>query len=176
MNAELIYQAANQLKTNYKFRDFNELTEQLDIKLYYRKDFDKLLGLYAIIENQACIFLNARLDFYYLQMVLAHEIGHDRLHKDFAKNSVLGEHSLFDSKNRMEYEANAFASHLLIETPILLDYLSSGMTINNVANELNIDQNYVLIKLLELKKLGANIDLNRIPQMPNSSFLKNISV
>ena len=175
MNAELIYHNAALIHKEYRYSDCSDLAEQLGIKLYYRKDFDKLLGFYTIIESQPCIFINARLENKTLQMVLAHEIGHDRLHKDFAINSVIGEHSLFDSKNRMEYEANAFAAHLLISTSQLEDYLKEGASINETASEFNVDINLILIKLLEMKKLGSELDLTRIPQMPKGNFLKSIS-
>ena len=175
MNAELIYQATQALKKEFKYSNLEDLASQLNIKLYYRNNFDKLLGLYAIIENQACIFLNARLDFYFTKMVLAHEIGHDRLHKDFAKNSVIGEYSLFDTKNSMEYEANAFASHLLINTSEICDYLNNGMSVKSISSELGVDYNLTLIKLIEMKKLGYNIDLSRLPEFPKGNFLKKIN-
>ena len=51
-----------------------------------------------------------------MQMVCGHEIGHDTFHRDLAKGNVpLPEFVLFDMRTKHEYEANAFASHLIID-------------------------------------------------------------
>lgn len=61
------------------------------------------------------MFLNPRIDERLKEMVIAHELGHDQRHRDIAKaGQHLKEFSLFRMKNTTEYEANAFAAHILL--------------------------------------------------------------
>ena len=108
-----------------------------------------------------------------MQMVCGHEIGHDILHRDVAKRSQgLQEFVLFDIRNSMEYEANAFAAHLRIDDEELFEYLEQGYDIVQIASEMGTNVNLMLIKLNELNRMGWHMDL---PYIPRSNFLKDIS-
>lgn len=63
--------------------------------------------MYTYQNRIKAVFLNNRLEEYMLRMVVAHEIGHDMLHREFAKNGAIKEFVLFDMKNQTEYEAKA---------------------------------------------------------------------
>ena len=106
------------------------------------------------------------------QMVCAHEIGHDLLHRELAKGSgSLPEFVLFDMRSTPEYEANAFAAHLLIDDREILENLRQGYDVAQLASMMGTNINLMLIKLQEMSRLGYNI---RVPFEPKSDFFKNI--
>ena len=74
-------------------------------------------------------------------------------------------------KNTTEYEANAFASHLLLDTDEMLEYAHRGYGAVEVAQLKGGDINLVLIKLAELNKLGYDL---RMPTEPDGCFFKKI--
>ena len=92
-------------------------------------------------------------------MVLAHEIGHDRFHKEYAQTG-LQEYQIFDMCSSTEYDANAFAAHLLIDTEEIIEFIRSGQyDLWGIASSLNVNINLVLIKMQELNRMGYNIPI-----------------
>lgn len=152
-------------------RDTVTVAKELGIHLYYRDNFSDLLGMYAVIQRRRCAFLNNRLDDHLLQIVLAHEIGHDTLHRSLAKQDGLKEFMLLDIKSRPEYEANVFAAHLLLDDDEVYTLIKDGYGVEQIAQMMNSHINLVLIKMNELHKLGYDF---RIPDTAQSDFLKKI--
>ena len=72
--------------------------------------------MYTFRWNHRMMFLNPKMDTRLCRMVAAHEIGHDCRHRDLAKDGALQEFVLFNMKDTTEYEANAFASHILLDS------------------------------------------------------------
>ena len=167
----LIYEKANELRAK-DYRDLFSLVRGEGIRIH-REDFQDLLGMYTCILDLRFIFLNSRLEGPLETMVLAHEIGHDQLHQEQAKGSPLLENTLFDTTSRTEYEANAFAAHLLLDDANVLEHLKEGMELSAVSRLLNVNDNLLMIKLAEMKRLG--IDL-RLPFEPDSRFFQKIRV
>ena len=98
--------------------------------------------MYTCVYETRAIFVNSRLDEYMMQMVIAHEIGHDMLHRELAKNGAMKEFELFKMlKNNTEYEANAFAAHLLIETDEFISLSREGLSIGEIASLMNTEIN-----------------------------------
>lgn len=105
-------------------------------------------------------------------MVIAHELGHDAEHRDRAKESKDGlkEFTLFQMKDTTEYEANAFASHILLDNEEVYDLARSGYDVVQIAQQMGSDINLMLIKLQEMNKLGYDFN---IPYDPDSRFSEN---
>ena len=77
-----------------------------------------------------------------------HEIGHDTLHRDEAI-AVGGfkEFNIFDMReNRMEYEANIFASQISLPDDEILEYIERGYDIQQIARVMRSDINLVALK------------------------------
>lgn len=70
----------------------------------------------------------------YEKIVLMHEIGHDRLHRDKADDcGGFAEYDIFDMCDRsMEYEANLFAAQFLISDEELYDCINCGYDIDKL--------------------------------------------
>ena len=81
------------------------------------------------------------------------------------------EFELFRMQSSTEYEANAFAAHLLIDTDECLEYAREGYDVVQIARMMNSEINLMLIKLQELNRLGYNL---RLPMEPRSDFFKKI--
>ncbi len=60
-------------------------------------------------------------------LVAGHELGHDRLHQRLAKVAPLKDFMLYDMTSRAEYEANVFASELLIEDEAIEECIAEEM-------------------------------------------------
>ena len=169
-NAFELYKEANRLVKKYNTRDPVKIAEALGIKLFYSGELGNLLGLYTYMIRNRVIILNSNLGEYQKLMVLAHEIGHDRFHREYAKTG-LQEYQIFDMRTPTEYDANAFAAYLLIDTDEIIEYMRDYQYDPwNIANCLNVNVNLVLIKMQELNRMGYSI---HIPMDANPKFFKN---
>ncbi len=154
MSTEYIHKAAKKLLQKYKTNDPFKIAEQLGIIIMFRHDFVDLKGMYKVILKNRFIFINSNLSPEMQKIVCAHELGHDRLHRNLAKSVALQEFMLYDMKSRPEYEANIFASEILLDTCQVLQYIDEGYDAAQIAALMNTDINLVLIKINELNKMG----------------------
>lgn len=170
MNAKNCYELAQQALALSNRRDVYEIAEGLGIDVLFADDYHDLLGMYYANWGHRFIFLNSRLDEIWMPMVLAHEIGHDQLHRDLAKET-LQEFNLFQMQSRTEYEANAFAAHLLLDSDDVYARLQEGCDVPTLAKEQNVNINLMLIKLQEMAALGYDL---RVPDCGDSHFFRKI--
>ena len=167
-----IYKKANKLVQTNGTRDSIRIAEALGISVIPVPYFKSLLGMYTCEQRVRAMYLNERMNEYLTLTVAGHELGHDVLHKKQA-NKRFHEFELFRMNNKTEYEANAFASHLLIDTDECVEYFRNGYDIITVAKCVNTEINMLLIKCQELIRLGYNL---RMPMEANGDFLKNVKV
>ena len=171
IDSKSIYSRANNLVQTYGTRNTLTLAQNIGIDVVPVDCFKELLGMYTYKWKHRVMFLNDRMDEYLTQMVAGHEMGHDIYHRDLAKGEGLREFELFRMQSSTEYEANAFAAHVLIDTEECLDYARNGYDVVQTASAMNSEINLMLIKLQELNRLGYNL---KIPVTPRSDFFKNI--
>ena len=172
IRSEEIYKKANCIVRSCGTRDTLKIARELGIYVHFIDDFNELLGMYTYRHKERHILLNSRMEDMVLQMVCGHEIGHDSLHRPLAKeNNSLPEFVLFDMRTKHEYEANAFASHLIIDDDELIDNLRQGYDVVQLSSIMGTNINLMLIKLNEMNRMGWNLNL---PYVPHSDFLKNI--
>ena len=87
------------------------------------------------------------------RIVCAHELGHDQLHRNLAKDGALREFMLYDMSTRPEYEANIVAAEILLDTDAVLDYVYNlGYTSEQIAKAMSTDINLVALKVAHLTK------------------------
>ena len=173
MNAEWCHNRAQEIVRQVGSRDMQRIARELNIKVLYNDNFTNLLGMYFCKWRQRFIFLNSNLDDIWQNMVMAHEIGHDQLHRDLAKESQLHEFELFRLNSRTEYEANAFAAHLLMDTDEVYAELKEGCDEIALARKMNCNINLALVKIQEMAKLGYDI---RPSGAADSQFFRKIRV
>ena len=166
-----IYKKANKLVELHETRDTIKLAKASGVEVIPVDCFNNLLGMYVYRWKHRAMFLNDRMDEYLTLMVAGHDLGHDVYHRELAKGEGMREFELFRMQSSTEYEANAFAAHLLIDTNECLEYARNGYDVVQIARAMNSEINLMLIKLQEMSRLGYNI---RVPFEPKSDFFKNI--
>lgn len=72
-------------------------------------------------------------------------------------------------RTKHEYEANAFASHLIIDDDELIDLMKQDYDVVQLSAAMGTNINLMLIKLNELNRMGWQLNL---PYVPHSDFLK----
>ena len=153
-------------------RDTLKIAREPGIHLHFLDNLNDLLGMYTYRHKERHILLNSNMEYLIMQMVCGHEIGHDTFHRDLAKgNEPLPEFVLFDMRTKHEYEANAFASHLIIDDDELIDLMKQDYDVVQLSAAMGTNINLMLIKLNELNRMGWQLNL---PYVPHSDFLKNV--
>ncbi len=157
MFAEDIHDMASGLIKKYG-ADPRDIALGLGIKLIMNYEFRKLCGMYIVIKRRRIIILNGNLGQGAFKTALAHEIGHDRLHRDLAANRVVHDVMLYDMSARPEYEANTFAAELLIPDQAVLEFMRDyGYSAEQTAAGLGFDPNLVAIKLMSMRLRGFDV-------------------
>lgn len=174
VNSQTIYAKANALMKKYNTNNTTTLAQSSNIYIEYTDRLSTLLGVYSIIQRCKVIFINENLDVETERLVIAHELGHAILHHELAQNKQFTTQiNLFNSRDISctEYEANVFASHILIDTDEFLEYAKEGYTVEQIAQTLSLHTNLVVIKLQELIRLGHDLQMT---MDVNRNFLKGI--
>ena len=157
MFAEDIHKAASGLVRTHGENPY-DIAEGLGIKLIQNFDFKKLYGMYTVIKRKRIIILNGNLEPGLKKTVLAHELGHDRLHKELAANRVVHDIMLYDMSLRPEYEANMFAAELLITDDDIFELMRDyGYSAEQTGARLGLSADLVTIKLASMQLRGLKI-------------------
>lgn len=164
-----IFNLVESLIKKYDTRDPFELAKELGVNIIFRDDFLNLKGMYKVILRNRYIFINSNLPLEMQHLVCAHELGHDLLHRIYLKSSIFQEFVLYDMKSKPEFEANIFASELLLDDEVVYACFKEGFDVYQVASMLGVDINLLLIKVNELYKRKENL---RTFGLPKSNFLK----
>jgi len=164
MTSKIIHESALKLLKRCDSRNPFKIAEEIGVHVLFRNDFVQLKGMYTIIKRNRFIFINANLDECKQRIICAHELGHDTIHREFAKEKVLQEFTLYDMSTRPEYEANVFAAELLIDDNEVFELAQEGFTEQQIASELYTDMNLLLIKMQEMNKRGYNFNLSEVPR------------
>ena len=171
MSTAYIHETAQRLIQKCHSRDPFEIAGAVGIDVRYINDFIILKGMYKIERGNRYILLNANLQEHARRIVCAHELGHDMLHRAFAKNNALQEFMLYDMATRPEYEANVFAAEILLDDKIIFSLLKDGYDLPCIAGELGTDYNLLLIKMNEMAKKGYDL---RFSFDADTRFLRRI--
>lgn len=170
LKSEIIFNRAQDTIRRCGTRNVDELAEALGVTVYDGQPFTDLLGMYICRWRRRFVFLGENLDEYLRRIVLAHELGHDAFHQKLAAGTNgLQEFSLFDIRTITEYEANAFAAHLLLDSDEVYELAREGKDLQQMSQIMNTRMNLLLIKMQEMNRLGYDF---KLPGPANGSFLK----
>lgn len=168
-NREYIQNVANKLIKKFDTRDPFQLCQAIGVEVFYA-DLGSLKGMYKYLKKNRFAVINENLDPYTKTLVCAHELGHDILHQNLAKKVCLLEFILYDMKSRPEYEANLFASEILLPDDIILNLARDGYDIEQISKELCTDINLIALKVSSMNTRGYRFN-NTIDA--KSYFLRN---
>lgn len=171
MDSCVVFRKAMKLVEKSGTQDPMRIAKENGLVVLFNDKYKDLLGWYRYQQRHRLIFLNGRLDEIWLAMVLAHEIGHDQLHRDLTKNGVMKEFQLFHIKDNTEYEANAFGAHLLLNNEEVLELARNGYNVMQMAQAMECDVNLMLIKIQEMIKLVYDL---RMPMDTDGRFLRKV--
>lgn len=161
--------AANSVIRTYGTRRPERLAKDMDIMIL-PQPFKVQKGAYKVIERQPIIFIKQDLHPVMREIVIAHELGHHKLHR--AEAIAAGgfqEFNLFDmQQNRMEYDANMFAAQLMLPDDDIMELIYKGFDVAQIARALRSDINLVALKVAELNSRGHGFR----PQEYRNTFLK----
>ena len=124
MNSDII-KRARQLVRYSETSDPFRIARDIGIEVHY-ENLGKQKGMYAFIKRNRFIVINNQLDERTQRIVCAHELGHDQFHRELAKNKWLQEFMIYNMGQRTEYEANVFASEVLLPDDELLELTDEG--------------------------------------------------
>ena len=172
MDSYRIYNQANSLIRQYKTNDPLEIAESMGIIVNDVPELKGLLGMYTYKMKNRIILMNPNINEVLYRMVLGHEIGHDQLHRSLAGGEGLREFILFDMNDMIEYEANAFNAHLLIDEDDMDSLFRDGYDLAATAKMLKVNINLLLIKIQEMNKLGMDL---KMPYTPDARFFRHTS-
>ena len=174
MTIEQISDAAKQLKKKYDETDPERLAEQMKI-LVSREPMGLFngccKGFFLIYRRKKHITINSDLPILLQKVVLAHELGHCVLHSDFS-SAAFHEVTLFDTTDKKEYEANVFASELLLSDEAVLNVLNDDMFFFQAAQTLCVPSELLDFKFRILKRRGYKV---KSPITANGDFLKYLN-
>ena len=170
MDSYGIYRQAKALIRRHQTADPRRLAEASGIFVRDVPELTRLLGMYTCWMKRRIIFMNPNISDVLYRMVLGHEIGHDRLHRALAGGAGLREFELFDMNDMVEYEANAFNAHLLIDEDEMEGLFRDGYDLAGAAKMLNVNINLLLIKIQEMNRLGMDL---KLPYEPDARFFRH---
>ena len=136
--------------------------------LYY--PFNRQRGAYKVIMRNRFMFIKDNLHPVMEKIVLLHELGHDSLHREEATQvGGFKEFNIFDMRdNRMEFEANVFASQIALPDDDFIELAERGYDTEQIARALRSDINLVAIKGDLLRSQGYQFN----HQEHRNDFLK----
>lgn len=173
MKHKWIYDKVENLIKKYHTREPEELLSFLNIELKLLPATHSLLGMYKVILKKRFIFLAENAG-ELKSTILAHEIGHDQLHrKEVLSGMSFHESRVFSPISRFEMEANIFAAHLLIPDNVIFSILNKPETEEELTRKLRVDTNLLSLKISEMAKLGLLIENPITAEKPEACFLKN---
>lgn len=142
-----VVQTANKLVETLGTRDPHRIARELGIEIV-PVDFKRQRGAYKVLMRNRFIFIKNDLHPVMERIVLLHEIGHDILHRTEAVQAGgFKEFNIFNmQESRMEYEANVFASQVALDDEEILEYISYGYDIQQIARVMHSDINLVALK------------------------------
>ena len=152
-NREYIQNVANKLIKKFDTRDPFQLCQAIGVEVFYA-DLGSLKGMYKYLKKNRFAVINENLDPFTKTLVCAHELGHDILHQNLARKVCLQEFILYDMKSRPEYEANLFASEILLPDDIILNLARDGYDIEQISKELCTDINLIALKVSSMNTRG----------------------
>lgn len=156
-NREYIQNVANKLIKKFDTRDPFQLCQAIGVEVFYA-DLGSLKGMYKYLKKNRFAVINENLDPFTKTLVCAHELGHDILHQNLARKVCLQEFILYDMKSRPEYEANLFASEILLPDDIILNLAHDGYDVEQISKELCTDINLIALKVSSMNTRGYRFD------------------
>ena len=173
MKIEYIIDQVKKTVKKYDETDPIRLADAMKIIVSYKPmgtDEGCIKGFFVIAKRIKHITINSDLPEELQKVILAHEIGHAVLHKEDAQVAAFHELMLFDGVDHKEYEANIFASELLLSNEDVMDAINEDQFFFDAARQLCVPPEMLDFKFRIMKKQGFKVES---PIISNGDFLKH---
>ena len=138
---------ADALVKEYGTRNPFELADATGIRVVSCPEFQNLEGMYKVILGERFVFLKGDLKRRRARQILAHEMGHDFLHREMGEDSIVQDTFLVDMTLKPEYEANLFAAQILLPDEETLSLLKAGKTPREIASFFKVEEALAELKI-----------------------------
>lgn len=115
-----VAEQVQKLIKQYKTRNPFSICEQKNIAIIYDDLELDVRGFYQYYKRKSMIHLNQNISPEEQRIVLAHELGHAVMHKDY--NCIFLSRHTYMTKNIYEHQANLFAAELLLPDAVPVDF------------------------------------------------------
>lgn len=163
-----IWEQVQALAEKHGTSDPFQLMDILGINQMTRNNLGRLKGFYYSLSRERYIVLNGQLNERDRLLVAAHELGHDQLHRSLARVSPLKDFAFYEIASKTEYEANLFASELLISDGDVEECLDEDLDYFSMCRTLSFHPQLVSFKLYGMIRRGYRLNL---PEGLDSRFL-----
>lgn len=144
------FTSANCLVEKYGTKDPFTLADLLGV--YVRRlPLGNLKGFYKVMNKERHIVLNDSLEECEEKIVMAHELGHDQLHRKIATVYTMSDSSLLYPSGKTERDSNIFAAELLLSDEIM-DYLYDNLTLEQLSRQLYVSSYFLQYKIYILSR------------------------
>lgn len=170
---DTIVEKVHQVMKKYDETDPVKLANAMGIIVSYRSmglEEGCCKGFFIIYKRIKHITINSDLPTILQRIVLAHEIGHAVLHAEAGALAPFHDTSLFDGGNFTEFEANVFASELLLPDENVMEALNEDAYLGQIASTLNVPWEMLDFKFRIMKKKGFAVNA---PYLARANFLKD---
>ena len=174
INYEDISGEVLRIKRKYQDSDLDRLCRDMGITVIDHNtamSVEDFKGMSMVKCRIPVILLNSKLKEDIRKVVLAHEIGHIKLHRRLTALRGFHDFDLFGMNDQCEYEANVFAAELILDSEEVLNVLNQDMTFFGAAKTLCVPPELLDFKFRVLKHEGYSINPLMIA---NGDFLKHI--
>lgn len=155
-DTQYITEMSQSLVSRFNTRDPFLLCDALGVLVRF-KELGSVKGIYTFYKRNRFIIINSLLCNDEKRIVCAHELGHDLLHRNISKNSHLYDIHLNDLSLKPEFEANVFASELLLSDKSVISNINVFPDASTLAGELGVSEALLKIKCAVMKNRGIDI-------------------
>jgi len=167
---DYIANVVDNLTNKFDTRDPFEICDGLGIKIRYKDLGAKIKAYYCYASRIPSIVINNRASERFLRILVAHELGHDRLHRELARQQVLYERDMFNRASAIEFQANVFAAELFFEDDEIIEqFKDEDKTFFSTAQEFNMPPELLDFKFRAMRHRGYDIDS---PILARGDFLR----
>ena len=155
MNSIQLHQKANELVRIIGSRDIRNITRSLGMQVS-EMPFDSILGFFTFQWEFHQVVINDKLDKATKQMVCGYALSRFAeayLFPDKVSHSM----NFISPAHLVEYEANAFSSHLMLDSEEVYHLTKLGYDVQQIAAMTKRHLHTILVKLLALYHMGYDM-------------------
>ena len=156
MDSIFLHQKANELVQSAGSRDLRAITKTVGMQVS-EIPFESISGFFTFQWDFYNVFINNKLDRQTKQMVCGYALSRYAEAYLFPEKSTFRKMDYISQAHLFEYEANAFSSHLMLDSDEIYYLTTLGYDAAQIADITNRHLHLILVKLLEMYHMGYDL-------------------